>query len=138
VLGDEHGLRQVAANLVANALQHTTVPATVTVAVARLAAPPPGDVVRSGPVPSPSPAGLVVLEVRDDGPGVPAEHAGRVFERLYRADPSRYRGHGGGSGLGLSIAASIVHAHGGWIELDSRPGETVFRVLLPAPVASKL
>jgi two-component system OmpR family sensor kinase len=76
---------------------------------------------------------LAVLEVRDDGPGVPAEHAGRVFERLYRADSSRTRaGGGGGSGLGLSIAAAIVHGHGGWVELDTTGAGAVFRVLLPA------
>jgi two-component system OmpR family sensor kinase len=75
---------------------------------------------------------LAVLEVGDDGPGIAAEHASRVFERLYRADSSRFRGKGGGSGLGLSIVAAIVHSHGGWVELDSPPGGgATFRVLLP-------
>ncbi|MFY1681264.1 sensor histidine kinase [Micromonospora sp. WMMD730] len=133
VLGDEHRLRQVAANLVGNAVQHTGPTVQVTVRVGRLAAPPAGPVVRSGPVPASDADGFAVLEVHDDGPGIPAGHAGRVFERLYRADPSRGRAGGGGSGLGLSIAASIVHAHGGWIELDTGPGAgTTFRVLLPA------
>ncbi|WCN79004.1 sensor histidine kinase [Micromonospora sp. LH3U1] len=133
VLGDEHRLRQVAANLIGNAVQHTEPSARVTVRIGRLATPPAGSVVRSGPVPASVADGLAVLEVHDDGPGVPAEHAGRVFERLYRADPSRGRGSGGGSGLGLSIAASIVHAHGGWIELETGSGAgTTFRVLLPA------
>ncbi|MDG4819278.1 HAMP domain-containing sensor histidine kinase [Micromonospora sp. WMMD956] len=142
VLGDEHRLRQVAANLVGNAMQHTGPGARVTVRIGRLpaavAGPPPAPdrgavVVRSGPPPAPPAGGLAVLEVHDDGPGIPAEHATRVFERLYRADASRGRGDGGGSGLGLSIAASIVHAHGGWIELHSGPGAgTAFRVLLPA------
>uniref|UniRef100_UPI001EF58351 sensor histidine kinase n=1 Tax=Micromonospora sp. AKA109 TaxID=2733865 RepID=UPI001EF58351 len=133
VLGDEHRLRQVAANLVDNAVQHTGPTVRVTVRVGRLALPPAGPVVRSGPVPASDADGYAVLEVHDDGPGIPAGHAGRVFERLYRADPSRGRAGGGGSGLGLSIAASIVHAHGGWIELDTGPGAgTTFRVLLPA------
>ncbi|GAB3933869.1 hypothetical protein GCM10027614_05800 [Micromonospora vulcania] len=133
VLGDEHRLRQVAANLVGNAVQHTGPTTRVTVRVGRLATPSAGPLVRSGPVPASAPDGYAVLEVHDDGPGVPAEHAGRVFERLYRADPSRGRGGGGGSGLGLSIAASIVHAHGGWIELETAAGAgTTFRVLLPA------
>jgi two-component system OmpR family sensor kinase len=130
VLGDEHGLRQVAANLVSNALQHTTSSA-VTVRVGRVDrhVPPPG-VVRSGTAAGGVP--LAVLEVSDDGPGVPAEHAPRVFERLYRADSSRTRGRGGGSGLGLSIVAAIVDRHGGWVELDSSCRGATFRVLLPA------
>ncbi|MEV4350771.1 HAMP domain-containing sensor histidine kinase [Actinoplanes sp. NPDC049596] len=132
VLGDEHGLRQVATNLVANALQHTPAGAKVTVRVGRVPARPPADgSVLSGPMPY---AGtpLAVFEVTDDGPGVPVAHASRVFERLYRADSSRTRGKGGGSGLGLSIVAAIVHGHGGWVELDTaREGGATFRVLLP-------
>ncbi|MFI5935164.1 sensor histidine kinase [Actinoplanes sp. NPDC051494] len=131
VLGDEHGLRQVATNLVANALQHTTRPARVVVRVGRVEnhVPRPGTV-SSGTVAPGVP--MAVLEVSDDGPGVPAEHAPRVFERLYRADSSRSRAKGGGSGLGLSIVAAIVDGHGGWVELDPSPGGgATFRVLLP-------
>jgi two-component system OmpR family sensor kinase len=133
VLGDEHGLRQVATNLVANALQHTPSTARVTVRVGRLTALPRGSTpVRSGPVTAPPGMPLAVLEVSDDGPGVPALHAARVFERLYRADSSRTRGKGGGSGLGLSIVAAIVQGHGGWVELDSTAGGgATFRVVLP-------
>ncbi|GAA2482566.1 sensor histidine kinase [Winogradskya humida] len=131
VLGDEHGLRQVATNLVANALQHTT-SATVTVRVGRVERyVPRRGVVSSGVAALGVP--LAVMEVSDDGPGVPAEHAPRVFERLYRADSSRTRGKGGGSGLGLSIVAAIVTGHGGWVELDSTRGKgATFRVLIPA------
>jgi two-component system OmpR family sensor kinase len=134
VLGDEHGLRQVATNLVANALQHTPPQARVTVRVGRLPVRPPKAAgFHSG---SPEMIGmggaLAVFEVTDDGPGVPDAHAPRVFERLYRADSSRTRGKGGGSGLGLSIVAAIVHGHGGWVELDQpRGGGATFRVLLP-------
>ena len=133
VLGDEHGLRQVATNLVANALQHTPPRARVTVRVGRLATPPQtSPPARSGPVTAAAGVPLAVLEVSDDGPGVPAADAARVFERLYRADPSRARGRGGGSGLGLSIVAAIVHGHGGWVELDATEGGgATFRVLLP-------
>jgi len=134
VLGDEHGLRQVATNLVANALQHTPAGARVTVRVGRLTSlPGGGTAVRSGPVTAAAGVPLAVLEVSDDGPGVPALHAGRVFERLYRADSSRTRGKGGGSGLGLSIVAAIVHGHGGWVELDDTAGGgATFRVVLPS------
>jgi two-component system OmpR family sensor kinase len=132
VLGDEHGLRQVATNLVANALQHTPSGATVTIRVGRLATRPPARGVSSGPVTLGDGQSLAVLEVVDDGPGVPVAHAPRVFERLYRADSSRTRGKGGGSGLGLSIVAAIVHGHGGWVELDvPAGGGAIFRVLLP-------
>ncbi|MFI5896737.1 ATP-binding protein [Actinoplanes sp. NPDC051513] len=133
VLGDEHGLRQVATNLVSNALQHTPGRAQVTVRVGRLPARPPGaTTVLSGPATVRPGLPLAVFEVTDDGPGVPPAHAQRVFERLYRADSSRTRGNGGGSGLGLSIVAAIVHGHGGWVELDApRGGGATFRVLLP-------
>jgi len=133
VLGDEHGLRQVATNLLANALQHTPSRAQVTVRVGRLPARPPrSTTVLSGPATVRPGLPLAVFEVTDDGPGVPPAHAPRVFERLYRADSSRTRGKGGGSGLGLSIVAAIVHGHGGWVELDApRGGGATFRVLLP-------
>jgi two-component system OmpR family sensor kinase len=114
VLGDDHGLRQVVTNLVANALTHTPAGTTVTVRVGL-----DGD--------------EAVLAVCDDGPGVPAEHAPRIFERLYRADSSRSRTKGGGSGLGLAIVAAIVQQHGGRVELCETPGGgATFRVSLPA------
>ncbi|SCE84964.1 two-component system, OmpR family, sensor kinase [Micromonospora chaiyaphumensis] len=119
VHGDEHRLRQVATNLVANALQHTPPEAEITVRVGRLDA-----------------AGLAVLEVADTGPGIPAEHAGRVFERLYRVDASRTRGRGVGSGLGLAIVAAIVESHGGRVGLVTGVGRgATFRVLLPVGAA---
>ncbi|GIE31279.1 two-component sensor histidine kinase [Actinoplanes italicus] len=115
VLGDDHGLRQVVTNLVANALSHTPAGTSVTVRVGLAH----GD--------------RAVLEVCDDGPGVSPGHASRIFERLYRADPSRSRAHGGGSGLGLAIVAAIVRQHGGTVELYETPGGgATFRVDLPA------
>jgi two-component system OmpR family sensor kinase len=72
-----------------------------------------------------------VLEVSDDGPGIPAEHAGQVFERFYRADASRSRD-AGGSGLGLAIVASTIHAHGGRVHVESGVGTgATFRAYLP-------
>ncbi|RBQ15553.1 two-component sensor histidine kinase [Spongiactinospora rosea] len=115
VAGDEAGLRQVLGNLVGNALRHT--PADVPV------------VVRVGV----SASGEAVVEVADEGPGLAAPDVERIFERFYRADPSRSRvGGEGGTGLGLSIAAALVEAHGGSIGVDSAPGRgAVFHFRIP-------
>ena len=112
VAGDDARLRQVVANLLANARQHT----------------PPGTpvVVRVG-----IDDGTAVLEVADEGPGLAPEQAARVFERFYRADESRTRTQGG-TGLGLAIVAAIAEAHGGRVSVDTAPGEGArFRVELP-------
>jgi two-component system OmpR family sensor kinase len=132
VSGDEGRLRQVATNLVANALQHTPDDAQVVVRVGRAV---PGDV---GGAPAAASGQqlaadqpVAVLEVSDTGPGIGPDDAARVFERLYRADPSRSRRHGG-AGLGLSIVSAIVGSHGGRVELWSdTAGGARFRVLLP-------
>ena len=121
VEGDDLRLRQVAANLLSNALQHTPPDAAVEVRVR-------------------SEDGQAVLEVADRGPGLDADGAARVFERFYRGDPSRTRA-GGGSGLGLSIVAAIAEAHGGRATIDTAPGRgTCVQVTLPlgAPADSSL
>lgn len=140
VLGDEARIRQVATNLLGNALQHTPEDAAVEVRVGRdrrndgadtrpTGAPAPTAAVG---LPPPADRPTAVLEVVDTGPGMATVDAERAFERLYRADSSRSRQHGG-AGLGLAIAAAIVQAHGGRIELWTGPGEgALFRVLLPA------
>ncbi|MFJ3574003.1 sensor histidine kinase [Streptomyces rubiginosohelvolus] len=121
VRADPERLQQVLVNLLANARTHTPPGTTVTVSVQ-----PP---VRGG--------GPVTLEVRDDGPGIPAELLPHVFERFARGDASRARGaDGGGStgstGLGLAIVQAVVSAHGGRVRVESAPGRTVFAVELPA------
>ena len=69
----------------------------------------------------------------DTGVGIAPESQARVFDRFYRADPSRSR-RTGGFGLGLSIARAAVERLGGRIELESKPGEgSTFRVVLPLP-----
>jgi two-component system OmpR family sensor kinase len=112
VIGDSDRLRQVLANLVANALVHT----------------PSGTPVR---VRTSVDAANALLEVSDDGPGMPKVIADQVFERFFRGEPSRSRSQGG-SGLGLSIVQAIVTGHGGHISLRSRPDQgTTVQVTLP-------
>ncbi|HVV74986.1 MAG TPA: HAMP domain-containing sensor histidine kinase [Mycobacteriales bacterium] len=114
VTGDAARLRQVIDNLMRNALTHTPSDAAVRVQVS-----------------SDEAARTAAVEVSDDGPGMSAEDAAHVFERFYRADPSRARS-AGGSGLGLSIVASLVAAHSGTAAVATRPGEgATFRVELP-------
>ena len=72
-----------------------------------------------------------VLAVADSGPGMDAETREHVFERFYRADPSRARA-SGGAGLGLAIVDAVVEAHGGTVEVESEPGAgTTVRVRIP-------
>jgi two-component system OmpR family sensor kinase len=136
VPGDEARLRQVATNLVANALQHTPDDAEVVVRVGRADAAAAVEPRHQAPAAAagldiPPDAPVAVLEVADSGPGMKRSDAARAFERLYRVDSSRSRRHGG-AGLGLSIVAAIVKAHGGRCELWTEPGSGArFRVLLP-------
>lgn len=125
VIGDEDRLRQVVANLMANAVRHTPPESAIEVAVGLIAETPAG---LSRAVPQ------AVIEVRDHGPGLTTEQAEHVFERFYRVDTSRTRarGHSGGSGLGLSIVAAVVAAHGGTVQARPTPGGgATFRVELP-------
>jgi two-component system OmpR family sensor kinase len=116
VVGDAARLRQVVDNLLANVRAHTPPGTRTTVRVAR-----------EGP--------QAVVDVSDDGPGLNAEQAERAFERFYRAEVSRSRQHGG-AGLGLSIVAAIVAAHGGTVGVsDTEGGGATFTVRLPADQA---
>jgi len=106
VLGDEASLRQVILNLVGNANRHTPKGSPVEFAVGRLE------------------DGRVRIEVRDHGEGIDDDQREKVFERFYRTDSSRVRSasQGGGAGLGLSIAATIVQQHRGAIGVEPTPG----------------
>ena len=73
----------------------------------------------------------VVLEIEDDGPGIPPALLPHIFERFARGDASRSR-HAGSTGLGLAIVDAVVTAHGGRVGVRSEPGRTVFGVQLPA------
>jgi len=126
VIGDEPRLRQVIGNLVSNALTHTPDGTAIKVSI--------GSGILDPRAPEATPA--VLLDVQDHGPGMTAEQADRVFERFYRADQARGRTTGG-SGLGLSIVAALVAAHGGVASVRTAPGlGATFRVALPlAPEA---
>lgn len=113
VLGDSDGLRQLLANLIGNALEHTPERTPVEVGVA-----PEGE--------------SVVLTVRDHGPGLPPGPAQRLFERFWRAQGGRERGRAG-AGLGLAIVEGLVRAHEGQIDAHDAPGGgAIFTVSLPA------
>ena len=106
ILVDAARIRQVVANLVANALRFT---------------PQDGRVLVSA-----SDDGAVTIRVSDTGPGMEAEEVEHAFDRFYRSSGSS------GSGLGLSIARNLVEAHGGHIGLESEPGKgTTVEVILP-------
>jgi two-component system OmpR family sensor kinase len=118
--GDEPRLRQVIANLVNNAVTHTPAGTPIRVKIARGTQEAHDRVVPA-----------VVIDVEDDGPGMTAEQAQRVFERFYRADAARNRA-SGGTGLGLAIVAGLVSAHGGTVSVRTAPGQGAdFQVKLP-------
>ncbi|MGW1996750.1 sensor histidine kinase [Embleya sp. NPDC001921] len=108
---DPMRIRQVLDNLLTNAAVHTPAGTRVTVTVA-------------------VEGGTAVVRVADSGPGIPAADQARIFDRFYRVDRARSRERGG-SGLGLAVAWSLVRAHGGVVDVTSRPEATVFAVRLP-------
>jgi two-component system OmpR family sensor kinase len=113
VEGDEHRLHQVLANLMSNAAKHTPPGTTVTVAVA------------AGENPA-----TVELSVTDGGPGIPEDLQPALFERFVRGDSARSSS-GGSTGLGLAIVQAVTVAHGGSVDVTSRPGRTSFVITLP-------
>jgi two-component system phosphate regulon sensor histidine kinase PhoR len=117
VRGDADRLGQVLVNLLHNALKFS----------------PSGRSVTVGVTSSPD---VVVISIKDEGPGIPKADQVRIFERFYKVDRARPRA-GGGTGLGLSIARHIVNAHGGrtWVESEEGSGATFF-VALPAGAAA--
>jgi two-component system, OmpR family, sensor kinase len=115
VTGDATRLRQVLDNLLANARTHTPAGTLVSIELRRVDS-------------------RAELTVADHGPGLTEEQAARVFERFYRVDSSRTRA-SGGAGLGLSIVAAVVEAHGGTAEARPTPGGgATFVVTLPLVV----
>ncbi len=110
VEGDSVALKTLLTNLVSNAVKYA---GDATVAISRA-------------------QGQAVVEIRDHGPGIPAEEIDRVFEPFFRSEKSRSRDTGG-TGLGLASARAVARAHGGEVTLENCPeGGLVARVTLPA------
>ena len=114
VEGDQARLKQVVVNLLDNAIKYTPDGGRVRLQISRE-------------------DGNAILDVVDDGIGIPPEALPHVFKRFFRVDGSRSREHGaGGAGLGLSIVKSICDAHGARVEVSSTPGQgSQFRVRHP-------
>ena len=113
VRADRDGLRQILSNLLENALKYGGDDVQIEVTAQRQ-------------------ADQVTVEVRDDGPGVPEEHRGRIFERFYRVDEGR-PATAGGTGLGLPIVKRLVHAMDGEVGCRGRDGSgAIFWFALPA------
>ena len=114
VLADESLLRRMLLNLLDNAIKYNVEGGSLSISLTKSGA-------------------LAVFRIANSGPGISKDHESRVFERFYRADPSRSSDISG-SGLGLSICHEIVMAHGGqmWLE-QPRSGWTAFTVALPGP-----
>lgn len=107
-------VEQAVANLVANAITYSPAGSTVRIVGAA------------------RDDGMAELSVIDNGPGIAPHHLPRIFERFYRIDKARSRDHGG-TGLGLAIVKHIALAHGGRIDVESKPGAgSTFRLVLPA------
>jgi heavy metal sensor kinase len=116
--GDRVFLRQALVNILHNAVKYSPPGGTISVGVQY------------------EPEGSIRLNVADRGPGIPAEHAAKIFDRFYRVDESRSR-EAGGAGLGLSIAQWAVRVHGGTIQLLTAPGAgCTFQISLPSHIST--
>ena len=104
VLGDSQRIHQVIANLLANARAHT--PNGTQISITAMQG-----------------VSETTIAVSDKGPGLSKADQDRIFERFYRADPSRVRNSGEGSGLGLSIVDAVMKAHGGYVSVKSELGK---------------
>jgi len=111
VLADRLVLREAITNVVDNAIKYGPAASVIHIRVAR-------DLRQA------------VFTVTDEGPGIAAEHRGRIFDRFYRVDEGRSR-EMGGTGLGLAIAKSAVEANAGNISLESTGAGSTFRITLP-------
>jgi two-component system phosphate regulon sensor histidine kinase PhoR len=118
VWADPTAVDHAVSNLAENALQHTPPGATITIRAR-------------------AHGNRVYVEVVDDGPGIPAEHRDRIFERFYRVDPGRSRDRGG-TGLGLAIVRHLAQVSGGTASyVPNEPAGSIFRLDLPMPATQE-
>lgn len=113
VCGSEKDITSIIINLLTNAVKHTPVGTRIRVHWAS------------------DDAAQACLSVEDNGPGIPEKHLPHLTERFYRVDEGRSRA-SGGTGLGLAIVKHVMQWHGGKLNIESRPGHTVFRACFPA------
>jgi two-component system sensor histidine kinase BaeS len=112
---DPGRMTQVLTNILDNALRHTPEGGRIILAAKQV-------------------QDQIEISIQDSGPGITAEDVNRIFDRLYRTDPSRQR-EDGGSGLGLAIAKSIVQAHGGQLSAESEAGNGL-KIIITLPKKS--
>ncbi|WP_199171790.1 ATP-binding protein [Pollutimonas nitritireducens] len=112
IQGDRLMMRRALSNLLSNAIRYTPAGRAVTVSLAA------------------NSNDMVIICVKNPGLMINSEHLPRLFDRFYRADPSRQR-KGDGAGLGLAIVKSIIDTHGGTITAKNEDGQIVFEIKLP-------
>ncbi|WP_339616353.1 heavy metal sensor histidine kinase [uncultured Gilvimarinus sp.] len=111
IQGDRAMLRRALSNLLSNAIRHTPAGEKILVELSALK------------------NGGALLNIKNSGPEIPAEHLSKIFDRFHRVDPSRAR-HSDGAGLGLAIVKSIIESHGGEVDVSSDSGVTCFKLAL--------
>ena len=104
-------LRRALSNLLSNAIRHTPAGEKILVELSALK------------------NGGALLNIKNSGPEIPAEHLSKIFDRFHRVDPSRAR-HSDGAGLGLAMVKSIIESHGGEVDVSSDSGVTCFKLAL--------
>ena len=112
VQSDRLMIQRALSNLLSNAIRYTPPGQAVVVAISQ-------------------DAGRATVKVQNPGAQIPAGQLSKIFERLYRIDPSRREGSSDNVGLGLAITKSIVEMHGGRVEAESEAGRTCFTLTLP-------
>ncbi|TVP50058.1 MAG: HAMP domain-containing protein [Gemmatimonadales bacterium] len=131
LVADEDRMREVAANLVGNAIKFAPPGSRITVTLEEVDRVPGGLPVRYRTLQDREQGPFLLLSVEDQGPGIPPEHREGVFEKFYQVSIAG-RKQGQGVGLGLAISRRIAEAHGGAIWVEAGPDRgSLFRLLVP-------